>query len=153
MVKIYTRNNFLSFQKEMFESTAYILSCTLEDDETAIYTVQRVYGSSSSKHMHLTFRKQSNIVSCSCRHFDFKGIPCRHMLAYFRFKQIIHLPSEYILMRWTKSAKVGGVVDNSGQEINDHQDKCLITRHARLSQLASMVVDDACLTVNALIFS
>ena len=50
-------------------------------------------------------------------------------------------------MRWTKSAKVGEVVDNSGQEINDHQDKCLIMRHARLSQLASMVVDDACLTV------
>ena len=29
MVKIYTKNNFLSFQKEIFESTAYILSCTL----------------------------------------------------------------------------------------------------------------------------
>ena len=50
-------------------------------------------------------------------------------------------------MRWMKSAKVGEVVDNSGQKINDHQDKCLIMRHVRLSQLASMVVDDACLTV------
>ena len=69
------------------------------------------------------------------------------MLAYFCFKQIVHLPSEYILMRWTKSAKVGGVVDNSGQKINDHQDKCLIMRHVQLSQLASMVVDDACFTV------
>ena len=69
------------------------------------------------------------------------------MLAYFCFKQIVHLPSEYILMRQTKSVKVGSVVDNSDQEINDYQDKCLIMRHVQLSQLASMVVDDACFTV------
>ncbi|KAF3449880.1 hypothetical protein FNV43_RR05959 [Rhamnella rubrinervis] len=70
MAKIYTKVNFLSFQKEMFESAAYILNCTLEDDETALYNVQRIEGN-----------------------------------------------------------------------------KYLITRHAQLSQLASMVVDDACLTV------
>ncbi|KAF3438280.1 hypothetical protein FNV43_RR21041 [Rhamnella rubrinervis] len=134
----------------MFESTAYILGCTFEDDETALYTMQRVDGSSlssSSRHRHLTVRKQLNIISCSCKLFEFKGISCRHMLAYFHFKQIIHLPSEYILTRWTKSIKVDGIVSNNGQEINDLQDKSLIMRHVQLSQLASMVIDDACLTV------
>ena len=67
MVKTYTKYNFLSFQKEMFESIAYILNCTLEDDDIALYTVQRVDGSSSSRHRNLTMVKQSNIVSCSCR--------------------------------------------------------------------------------------
>ncbi|KAF3433602.1 hypothetical protein FNV43_RR24704 [Rhamnella rubrinervis] len=104
MVKLIHNKKFSIFPKTIFQSTAYILTCTLEDDEIALYPIQRVDGTYSSRQRHLTFKKQSNIVS------------------------------------------FGGVVDCNGQESNDQKDK-LLMRHAQLSQLASMVVDDACLTV------
>lgn len=142
MVKIYTIF-FLSFQQELFQSNAYIVNCTIQDDENDIYTVHRVDQSISLRHRIVTFDKCSNIVSCSYMHFDFKGLLCRHMLTYFHVKQIIHLLTDYILKRWTRNAKVGRVVDNNSEEIVESS---ITTRHSRLSQLASMVVDDASFT-------
>ena len=141
MVKIYTKTIFLSFQQELFQSNAYIV--TIQEDENDIYIVQRVDQSISSRHRIVTFDKYLNIVSCSYMHFDFKGLPCRHMLAYFRVKQIIHLPTHCILKILTRNVKVGGVMDNNGQEIAESS---ITIRHSRLSQWASTVVDDASLT-------
>ncbi|KAF3453139.1 hypothetical protein FNV43_RR03574 [Rhamnella rubrinervis] len=56
------------------------------------------------------------------------------------------MPSQYILQRWTKNAKVGRVLDKSGRELNDIFDKLLMSRHSGLSQLFSIVADDASLT-------
>ncbi|XP_060675878.1 protein FAR1-RELATED SEQUENCE 5-like [Ziziphus jujuba] len=114
MVKIYTKRNFIIFQDELFESSAYFLSCTFEDDESVFYSVRKANGSCSSRNRQLKYNKLSDSVSCSCRLFNFNGIPCRHILAYFRIKQVMFLPSEYILRRWTKSAKIGKVWDNNG---------------------------------------
>ncbi|XP_058192118.1 protein FAR1-RELATED SEQUENCE 7-like [Rhododendron vialii] len=56
--------------------------------------------------------KSSNRVSCSCKIFEFDQIPCRHLLAYLFRMQIRELPTEYILQRWTKTAKMGRLMDD-----------------------------------------
>ncbi|KAH7524921.1 hypothetical protein FEM48_Zijuj06G0170600 [Ziziphus jujuba var. spinosa] len=57
------------------------------------------------------------------------------------------LPSEYILRRLSKSAKIGEVWDDNGQEMNDQNDMSLVTRHASLSRACSNLIDDASLTI------
>ncbi|KAL4634198.1 hypothetical protein ACB092_04G181900 [Castanea dentata] len=43
---------------------------------------------------------------CTCHMFEFVGIICRHILAVFVKKSLVHfLPSHYILERWTINAK------------------------------------------------
>ncbi|XP_022849843.1 protein FAR1-RELATED SEQUENCE 5-like [Olea europaea var. sylvestris] len=74
-----------------------------------------------------------------------KGIPCRHLLAYFRIKQILKLPTQYILQRWTKHTKVGQVWEKDHEELNDIPNQSLMSRHSNLSQLLSVVIDNASL--------
>jgi hypothetical protein len=44
-------------------------------------------------------------VKCSCRHFEFRGIICRHVLFVLTHKKIKQVPSQYILDRWRKNVK------------------------------------------------
>ncbi|XP_047320397.1 protein FAR-RED IMPAIRED RESPONSE 1-like [Impatiens glandulifera] len=41
------------------------------------------------------------------RKFEFGGILCSHILRIFTVKNIMSIPKEYILKRWTRKAKVG----------------------------------------------
>lgn len=50
---------------------------------------------------------ESYDVSCECHLFEFKGFLCRHILAVFQKKDIVKIPSQYILPRWTKEAADG----------------------------------------------
>ncbi|KAL2479352.1 Protein FAR1-RELATED SEQUENCE [Abeliophyllum distichum] len=86
-------------------------------------------------------------ISCNCRTFEFEGYPCRHMICFFKKKQIIPLPEKYILRRWTKNAKAAIIYDTNAEfESHDGPDKCLMARHGLLAHKAMMLVDDASLT-------
>ena len=146
MAKVYTRKVFQNFQDEIFESQAYVIKTLYEDEASVTYRIERVDGCSTSRSRKLIYNKFLDIVCCSCQRFECEGIPCRHMLAYFRIKQILRLPTKYILERWTKSAKVGQVWDKDDGELNDIPNQALMSRYSKLSQLFSIVVDDASLT-------
>ncbi|XP_022871777.1 uncharacterized protein LOC111390879 [Olea europaea var. sylvestris] len=51
-----------------------------------------------------------------------------------RVKQILQLPTQYILQRWTKSAKIGKVWDKDNEELNEIPNQLLMLRHSKLSQ-------------------
>ncbi|KAL2481287.1 Protein FAR1-RELATED SEQUENCE [Abeliophyllum distichum] len=87
-------------------------------------------------------------VSCSCRTFDFEGYPCRHMVCFFKKKQVLLLHQKYILRRWTKNAKVGISYGDSDLSygVEEGADKSLMARHGLLAHKAAILVDDASLT-------
>lgn len=92
--------------------------------------------------------KKSDIVSCSCKNFEWEGIPCRHMLHYLIFrKQYTKLPSKYILNRWTKGAKRVKLMEGSGVNMEDGGDRGLLVRRNELYQLFASVVDMAVVSV------
>lgn len=140
MEKVFTRKKFQTFQDEIFESHAYIVNTLNEDEANVSYTIQRVDGCSSSRSQKRIYDKSEDFVSCSCQQFEHKGIPCKHMLAYFRIKQLVQLPTQYIFQRWTRGAKAGPICDTRDGEINDIHDQSLMSRHSRLSQLLSIVI-------------
>ncbi|KAG6408052.1 hypothetical protein SASPL_131054 [Salvia splendens] len=90
--------------------------------------------------------RQRDHISCSCGKFEFDGIPCRHMLAFFRINQIFELPDKYILKRWTREAKIGVVYTIDDENSNDAPTRFLMSRHSKLSYKASILIDVASLT-------
>ncbi|XP_073148152.1 protein FAR1-RELATED SEQUENCE 5-like [Henckelia pumila] len=146
MVKVYTKKKWIEFESEISETHGYCVQQVSKVDEKVIYDVMHYQSSSSSKPKVLTFDKEKNYISCSCKKFDFDGIPCRHMLAYFRFKQVFLLPDKYILNRWTQQAMAGSPYAMNEENISNDPEKLLISRHSRLSFKISLIVDEASLT-------
>ncbi|KAK9904611.1 hypothetical protein M0R45_000573 [Rubus argutus] len=139
---------FLRFQDEVVKSTAY-LKCDIirEDDNQCVYTILRaVIEEQSWKVRQIIYDKNSSFAKCNCGGFEVEGIVCRHIIFFYRSINIVNLPTEYILERWTKSAKVGRVWDDDGVEVKDMGDKSLIMRHIQLSQLSQTVIDEASLS-------
>lgn len=130
----------------MSESHGYYVQQTSVGVELMVYNVTNFQICSSSKTRILTHNKQMDYISCSCMKFEFEGIPCRHMLAFFRINQVFQLPDKYILKRWTRDAKVGELYAITEENVSSDPKICLMSRHSRLSYKASVVIDDASLT-------
>lgn len=74
--------------------------------------------------------------------FNSTGIPCRHIIAYLcKFNDGGTLPGNYILKRWTKSAKSGTVVDDNGMDIVD--DNSYLLKRSQFVQSSLDLVDKA----------
>ncbi|XP_024199802.1 protein FAR1-RELATED SEQUENCE 5-like [Rosa chinensis] len=148
MREVYTKEIFLRFQDEVVKSTAYLKCETLKEDENeCVYNVLRAADDEQSwKLRQIVHDKVSGFAKCSCGGFEVEGIACRHIIFFFRSMNMVHLPIEYILDRWTKNAKVGRVWDDDGVEVKDVGDKSLMMRYIQLSQLSQGVIDEASLS-------
>ncbi|KAL2472490.1 Protein FAR1-RELATED SEQUENCE 7 [Abeliophyllum distichum] len=149
MVRIYTKKIFLLFQKEIGESNKYICTKKISCNATKTYIVQRFEsGRNFHRQCEVTYYVQTDYVSCNCRTFDFHGYQCRHMVCFFKKKQVLLLHEKYILHRWTKNAKVGTSLGDSDISfgVEDGTDKSLMGRHGLLAHKAAMLVDVASLT-------
>ncbi|XP_024156293.1 protein FAR1-RELATED SEQUENCE 5-like [Rosa chinensis] len=146
--EVYTKEIFLNLQNEVVKSTAY-LKCEIlkEDENECVYTVLRAADDEQSwKLRQIIHDKVTGFAKCSCGGFEVEGIVCRHIIFFFRSMNMVHLPSEYILDRWTKNAKAGRVWDDDGVEVKDVGDKSLMMRYIQLSQLSQAVIDKASLS-------
>ncbi|KAL2469657.1 Protein FAR1-RELATED SEQUENCE 7 [Abeliophyllum distichum] len=149
MVRIYTKKVFLLFQKEIGESNKYICTKKFSCDATKKYSVQRFEsGRNFQRQREVTYYVETDYVSCNCRTFDFHGYPCRHMVCFFKKKQVLLLHEKYILHRWTKNAKVGISYGDSDVSfgVEEGAEKSLMKRHGLLAHNAAMLVDVASLT-------
>ncbi|KAF7120004.1 hypothetical protein RHSIM_Rhsim13G0132100 [Rhododendron simsii] len=145
MSELYTLAIFQKFQDEHYQIGGYMVKMTHEDEHNRFYIVERAKVS-GARVRNLLVNKSSEHVSCSCKLFEFDGIPCRHLLAYFNRMQILDLPRELILARWTKAAKIKIVVNDVGGSVQQICDTSVFERRNKLFKLASSVIDDAVLT-------
>ncbi|KAL2517295.1 Protein FAR1-RELATED SEQUENCE 5 [Abeliophyllum distichum] len=114
MVHIYTKKIFLIFQKEIDQSHFYICTKKYTTADAKVYETVRIeHGKTFDRHRQLTYYPVTDMICCSCRTFDFDGYPCRHMISYWRKKQVLLVPDKYILRRWTKNAKASLIVDDA----------------------------------------
>ncbi|KAK9286149.1 hypothetical protein L1049_014531 [Liquidambar formosana] len=146
MADIYTRTIFLKFQDELCQCFVYVLTKKGEDERNFIYEVKNeglMEGNKKEKVRELLVDKSLGLIRCSCKNFECEGWPCRHMLSYFNRNQILQLPSDYILVRWTKTARLEKVVDKGDVEVQDSCENSLLVRRNTLCQIANRVIDDA----------
>ncbi|KAK3229271.1 hypothetical protein Dsin_001152 [Dipteronia sinensis] len=73
----------------------------------------------ATKERHVKMDRD-NTLSCSCRMFEMKGVLCSHVIKILRDAlNIKEIPTQYILKRWTKQARVECVQDMHGREIQE----------------------------------
>ncbi|KAG5558295.1 hypothetical protein RHGRI_008276 [Rhododendron griersonianum] len=53
--------------------------------------------------------------TCSCKHFEFWGILCRHILSVFLHKDCYRIPSLYLPSRWCREVSQSDEVTQSGE--------------------------------------
>ncbi|VVB09574.1 unnamed protein product [Arabis nemorensis] len=116
---IYTRAAFVKFQEEFVETLANPANRISDSGTRTTYRVAK-FGEVHKSHT-VNFDSCEMKANCSCQMFEYSGIICRHILAVFRAKNVLTLPSRYLLRRWTKEAKTRGteeqpVFSNSCQE-------------------------------------
>lgn len=141
MAKVYTRKKFYEVQEQLRESFKYKLELLRENATHCVFKVIRK-NIDTCKFREVIYEKYSNFASCSCRKFESEGLPCRHVLSYLiKIQDIDELPIQYILKRWTKSARHGTVFDSHGIEIHDN--KALLERRTKLLQHATGAIDKA----------
>ncbi|XP_004292064.1 PREDICTED: protein FAR1-RELATED SEQUENCE 5-like [Fragaria vesca subsp. vesca] len=117
MSDIYTRKYYYKFQDQLWESYNYNQEVRSEDENKCILKVTREDHEDGRARV-IMYDKSKDFASCTCKLFESAGVPCRHVLAYLhRIHQLHKLPDQYILKRWTKSAKSEVVMDKSGMEI------------------------------------
>ncbi|KAK3034175.1 hypothetical protein RJ639_034315 [Escallonia herrerae] len=143
--EVYTTKLFIKFQEELVETLAF-LATNVEDEE--IVTTYRVakYGE-SHKAYFVRFSLKEMKAACSCQMFEFSGLVCRHILTVFRVKNVLTLPSHYVLKRWTRNAKSGVMLEERTPDVLNSSRESLTVRYNNLRHEALKYVDEGVKTV------
>ncbi|KAL6137057.1 hypothetical protein ACLB2K_062352 [Fragaria x ananassa] len=147
MADVFTRKYYYIVQDQLWESYNYNLVVTSEDEVSCRLKVVREDHEDGRARV-IMYDKSKDIASCSCKSFESVGIPCRHIFAFLhKVRQVHKLPDQYILKRWTKSAKSEVVMENSGMEVTVR--KTLLEKRGLLFQQYSHVIDSVVLSEEA----
>ncbi|KAA8518263.1 hypothetical protein F0562_015854 [Nyssa sinensis] len=119
---VYTPKVFEVFQKEYEKCLNLIINQCNTSASSFVYKVS-MYGQSTE--YTVTFNSSNDTVVCNCMKFEFAGVLCSHALKVLDQRNIKVVPTQYILKRWTKEARVGSVSDNPERIIQE--DPLLIT--------------------------
>ncbi|GMP65143.1 hypothetical protein CsSME_00026081 [Camellia sinensis var. sinensis] len=115
VAEIYTKTIFEEFQNEYVQSIEASIIGTINDGESTIFTIRTVVGGKKDK---IVTMDRGGSLSCSCKKFEVKGILCRHCVKVLRdIFNATELPPQYILKRWTKTARAESVKDRRGYEV------------------------------------
>lgn len=143
---LYTRRIFLKFQDELVETLANPATKINDSGTIAVYRVAK-FGEDQKVH-NVTFNSYEMKANCSCQMFEYSGIICRHILSVFRAKNVLTLPSQYILTRWTRNAKSGEPVCENAPEFSTDAQDPLIIRCNNLRQEAIKFVEEGAKSIH-----
>eukprot|EP00262_Sarcandra_glabra_P010905 TRINITY_DN2653_c0_g1_i1.p1 TRINITY_DN2653_c0_g1~~TRINITY_DN2653_c0_g1_i1.p1 ORF type:complete len:655 (-),score=74.16 TRINITY_DN2653_c0_g1_i1:26-1990(-) len=132
--ELYTKKIFSEFQDELVEILAYSAKKIDGDGVISTYRVAKFGGDQNA--YNVTFNSSEMRATCSCQMFEFSGILCRHVLTVFRVRNVLTIPSHYILKRWTREAKSGVVLDDRGIELEGNPRESLTMQYNNLRQEA-----------------
>ncbi|XP_074293066.1 protein FAR1-RELATED SEQUENCE 5-like [Silene latifolia] len=113
-VNTYTPKIFYEFQDEL---KAACFSCGVgdkqKDDNHAIdYT--DIIDQGRNKTYVVGFKMDEVKLVCTCKKFERRGIPFRHILCVLKDRGFKKDPSEYLLSRWSKLATCQPIFNSDG---------------------------------------
>ena len=80
---------------------------------------------------------REGIISCSCHHFEFSGILCRHALRVFSTGNCFQIPDRYLPIRWRRISTPSAKLFQSTP--NDHAERIQILQ----SMVSTLVTESA----------
>lgn len=148
---IYTRKTFMKFQEELVESLAN--SATEIEDSGAIITFHVAKSGAENKAHIVKLNSVERNAMCSCQMFEFSGVICGHILTVFRAKNILRLPAQYILHRWSRKAKIVAGMDHNTLSVAGNARESSTLRYNNLRQEAMKFVEEGAKSVHAYKFA
>ncbi|CAN6554417.1 unnamed protein product [Malus baccata var. baccata] len=146
---LYTRRIFKKFQEELVETMANPATKIDDSGTVATYRVAK-FGEDHKAHA-VSFNSIEMKASCSCQMFEYSGIICRHILAVFRAKNVLTLPPQYVLKRWTRNAKSaagGSMLDERASESPSNSRESVTVRYNNLRQEAIKYVEEGARSIH-----
>ncbi|XP_022763840.1 protein FAR1-RELATED SEQUENCE 9-like [Durio zibethinus] len=143
---LYTRRIFMKFQEELVETLANPATKIEDSGTVTTYRVAK-FGEDHKAHT-VSFNSFETKASCSCQMFENSGIICRHILAVFRAKNVLTLPSQYVLKRWTRNAKTGVVLEDRASELPNNSGGSLSVRYNNLRQEAIKYIEEGAKSIH-----
>lgn len=113
---VYTPEVFEVFQREYEKCLNLVVNECGSSGSLFEYKVN-IY--EHSREHKVTFNPSNDTVVCSCMKFEFDGVLCSHALKVLDQRNIKVVPTQYMLNRWTKDARVGSVRDGHGSIIEE----------------------------------
>ncbi|KAG6409930.1 hypothetical protein SASPL_127972 [Salvia splendens] len=102
---LYTKKVFEKFQEELVETFVHTANKIDGDGSISKFRVAKY------EHDHKAYSVVLDVAemnaSCSCQMFEYSGVLCRHILTVFTVTNVLTVPSQYILKRWTQDARAG----------------------------------------------
>ncbi|KAJ8756325.1 hypothetical protein K2173_025137 [Erythroxylum novogranatense] len=111
----YTKKVFSKFQEELVETFVYTANNIEGDGVISKYRVAKY--EHDDKVYIVTLNISEMKSSCSCQMFEYCGVLCRHILTVFTVTNVLTLPSQYILKRWTRNAKSSVGVEEQNTDL------------------------------------
>lgn len=70
---------------------------------------------------------EGDVVTCSCKNFEFWGIVCRHILSVFLHEDCFQIPATYLPLRWCRDQCQGNrVVEQIWDNIDVHEEQVVV---------------------------
>lgn len=140
----YTPTVFEMFQREFELSMDFMVYKCGEVE--AIYEY-KVSNEATPKEHLVKFDSVTGAILCSCKKFEFIGIQCRHVLKTLDILNIKELPTQYLLKRWRKDAKVGSLGDIHGFASNTDSNLSKAERYSSLCRIFGLIAAKAAETL------
>lgn len=142
----YTPAIFKVFEKEFeLHMDCMVYSCG-EIGATSDY---KVIVEEKPKPHFVRYDSVTGTLLCSCKKFEFAGIQCRHVFKVLDFRNIKELPSQYILKRWRKDAKIGTIRHDSGYIMENDPKSSFARRYNYLCYILSSIAARAAKTTES----
>ncbi|KAJ1695637.1 hypothetical protein LUZ63_012335 [Rhynchospora breviuscula] len=98
--EVYTNNMFIKFQQEIKALIDSKFTLCERQGNIKVYNID-----DGERKFKVEFNCQDETYTCECHRFETNGLVCRHALLVYKQEDVAHVPSKYILDRWSKSFK------------------------------------------------
>ncbi|CAN1156483.1 Protein FAR1-RELATED SEQUENCE 9 [Linum perenne] len=143
---LYTKRIFMKFQEELVETLANPATRIEDSGSVTLYRVAK-FGEDHKGH-NVSFSSFETKATCSCQMFEFSGIICRHILAVFRAKNVLTLPCQYLLKRWTRDAKSGVTLEECASQLPNDSGESSTTKCNNLRKEAIKYVEEGAKSIH-----
>ncbi|RYR38742.1 hypothetical protein Ahy_A09g043917 [Arachis hypogaea] len=136
----FTRNIFKEIRNEIQRAGALnikVLSTTLDKVKFSVTALE-----DPAKDRRVEVDRSKNTLSCSCKLFESRGIPCSHVFCVMKFENILEFPDLLIYKRWTKNAKNEFI--STEMPVNDDIERVLKFRVGASASNCNKLCDIAC---------
>lgn len=115
MSNVYTHAIFKIFQVEVLETGSCNIQKQNQGETIITFLVDDFEG---TRNFYVSWSEAESSICCSCHSFEYIGFLCRHALIVLQLCGISNIPSDYILKRWTKDAKINQILDRSYKRLH-----------------------------------